>query len=114
MTHDSIYMFRFILAISLLCSFSAPAQLLSDTLAQRQAKEAIDKIYNFEFDKAEPILAALQKRYPKHPVSSLLMALYTSWKFFPIDTKAQSYLTYQHYLRETLERTKNTFGEGTD
>jgi tetratricopeptide (TPR) repeat protein len=42
------------------------------------------------------------------------MALYTSWKNFPIDPKLPAYQTYQQYLKETLERTKNTFGEDTD
>lgn len=105
------------LIISILLSFcisSAQAQSLTDSLTQRQVKQALDKIYNYEFAAAEPMIASIQKRYPKHPVSSLLMALSTSWKNFPMDAKQQAYQTYQNYLKEVLTRTANLFGENTN
>src|SRR4028119_871399 len=98
----------------LLSASFARAQLLTDSLAQQQIKQALDKVYNFEFNEAEPIIAAIQKSYPKHPVSSMLMALSISWKNFPMDSKSQIYQNYQDYLKESLSRTKSIFGEDTD
>jgi tetratricopeptide (TPR) repeat protein len=85
------------------------AQLLNDTTMQAQIKQAIDKIYNFEFAAAEPMIASIRKSYPQHPVSSLLMALFTSWKNFPMDPKTEAYQAYQSYLTETLNRTNKLF-----
>jgi tetratricopeptide (TPR) repeat protein len=93
--------------------FSAQAQLLTDTLAQRQIKLALDKIYNFEFATAENMISAIQNRYPRHPVGPMLQALHTFWKNFPIETKSQAYVAYQQYLWEALEKNKATFGEDT-
>lgn len=92
---------------------SVQAQLLTDTLAQQQIKQALDKIYNFEFASAERMITTVQKRYPRHPVSPMLQALYISWKHYPMDIRSQAYVTYQHYLREALEKNKTTFGEDT-
>jgi hypothetical protein len=96
-----------------LASFSVQAQLLTDTLAQQQIKLALDKIYNFEFTAAEGMIQSIQKSYPRHPVSPMLQALYTSWKHFPMDPKSQAYTNYQQYLRESLEMNKATFGDNT-
>jgi hypothetical protein len=60
----------------------AQAQLLNDSLAQHQVKQALDKIYNFEFEEAEPVIASIQKRYPTHPVSSMLMHCIRHGKIF--------------------------------
>lgn len=97
-----------------LAFFSVQAQLLTDTLAQQKIKQTLDKIYNFEFVEAERMIAMVEKRYPRHPVSPMLQALYSSWKHFPMDPKSQAYSTYQTYLREALEKTKATFGEDTN
>ncbi|QHT71239.1 ABC transporter substrate-binding protein [Rhodocytophaga rosea] len=107
-------MLRCLCIFCLLFPLTVRAQLLNDTLVQKQVILAIDKIYNFEFTEAEPVISTIRKKYPKHPVSSLLMALYTSWKYFPIDSKSQAYQTYQQYLKESLERTNQIYGEDTD
>jgi tetratricopeptide (TPR) repeat protein len=110
----TVLMLRCLCILCLLLPLTIRAQILGDTLAQKQVIQAIDKIYNFKFEEVEPVISSIRKRYPKHPVSSLLMALYTSWKYFPLDTKSQAYQSYQQYLRESLERTNQIYGEDTD
>ncbi|UBM57932.1 tetratricopeptide repeat protein [Marinilongibacter aquaticus] len=73
------------------------AQFLNDELAMQQTREALDKIYNFEFTEAEHELQPLYSKYKDHPVSHLLRATWLYWKYRPV---AQNAVQAKAYLNE--------------
>ena len=62
---------------------SAPAQQLPELINNPQfrpdAQAAVDSIYNFNFDGAEKALASWKKKYPHHPLWTLLDGMKFWW-----------------------------------
>jgi hypothetical protein len=63
--------------------------------------QAIDSIYDLNFEAADPLLYTLEKRIPDHPGFSLLKAFYDNWKFRPIKEGTEHFTRFEKNLYET-------------
>lgn len=83
------WVFFFVLAICACTGFSQDRGkgkvLLSDMTIQMECTEAVDALYNFEFDIAEKQFLWLKQQYPSHPLPYFLMGLSNWWKIMPND-----------------------------
>ncbi len=84
----------------------AKAQLLRDEPAQQLVRQCIDKIYNFEFAAADPIIKTIRDRYPKHPVAPMLVSLKLYWQGTPLRSDKPVYQEYLRQLKQTLALAK--------
>jgi hypothetical protein len=57
--------------------------LLLDKGLQFRITEAVNSLYNYDFDKAERGFKVLQYQYPEHPLPYFLLGLSTWWKIAP-------------------------------
>lgn len=76
---------------------STKYSLLVNPFIQVEATEAINSMYNFEFNKAQSHFNYLQKTYPWHPLPYLLKGLNYWWQIVPnYDNKAydEAFLAY--------------------
>lgn len=62
---------------------SASEYLLLDKGLQFRITEAVNSLYNFDFEVAERGFRVLQLQYPDHPLPYFLMGLSTWWKITP-------------------------------
>lgn len=60
-----------------------PPILLMDESLQAELTDALDQMYNFQFEQAEREFLQIRKRYPEHPLPYFLMALSQWWKIMP-------------------------------
>ncbi|TAF34104.1 MAG: tol-pal system protein YbgF [Cytophagales bacterium] len=68
--------------------------LLTDPTIQLECTDAINALYNFEFQKADVQFNKLRKAYPKHPLPYFLMALTYWWRIMPgLDSERTKNLT---------------------
>lgn len=61
------------------------AALLSNLTVQMECTEAVDALYNFDFETAEKQFLWLKQKYPTHPLPYFLMGLSNWWKIMPND-----------------------------
>jgi hypothetical protein len=80
------------------------AQLLRDADTQGVLRQAIDRIYNFQFAEAEPLIGTVRARYPQHPVSPMLVALKLYWQGMPLRKEKPMYAEYLRQVQLTLSR----------
>ena len=59
--------------------------LLSDLTVQMECTEAVDALYNFDFETAEQQFLWLKQQYPTHPLPYFLMGLSQWWRIMPND-----------------------------
>lgn len=97
---------KFVLFLSLCCCTYtvSQAQLLQDAATQQLLHQALDKIYNFEFTEAAPLIKKIRDQYPQHPVYPLLVALRLSWEGMPLRKDKPTYGEYIRHLQLTLTR----------
>lgn len=71
----------YIISLDLLFSQpkTMPPRLLDDKVAQDIFKQALDKMYNFEFEESSQLIKQIQKRYAKHPALHAYFSLYSYW-----------------------------------
>jgi tetratricopeptide (TPR) repeat protein len=98
----------------LLTGKSADAQLLNDPASMRMIQAGLDHIYNYEFDDAEKIIAQVELRYPKHPVSYLLEAFVLYWKYLPIKDNSERSKEYIQKLNQCLVAINQKFGRDSN
>jgi hypothetical protein len=60
-----------------------PKMLLMDESLQAELADALDNMYNFQFQAAEKEFAKIRKRYPEHPLPYFIMGLSNWWKMMP-------------------------------
>lgn len=75
---------KLLLFVVLISVFSAPAfaqvpELIKKEAFRKDAKQAVDSIYNFQFKGAEKSLSAWQQEYPDHPLWTLLKGMKLWW-----------------------------------
>ncbi len=80
------------------------AQLLQDADTQGLLRQAIDRIYNFQFGEADPLIGTIRGRYPHHPVSSMLAALKLYWQGMPLRKEKPLYAEYLKQVHLTLKQ----------
>lgn len=78
------------------------AQLLRDADTQGLLRQAIDRIYNFQFAEADPLIGTIRSRYPQHPVSPMLLALKLYWQGMPLRKEKPMYAEYLRQVQLTL------------
>ena len=94
-------------------------QVGKDAEAQSTVQQAIEKIYNFEFDAADQLIAKLKPKYGQHPVVPLLLSMRLKWQFLPMAAKTPVAVQYQQTLNLCINNAKklltnpNTKSEGT-
>jgi tetratricopeptide (TPR) repeat protein len=102
----SFYLATGIVLLLISSIHSSQAQMLTDTLMQRLVRQSVVKMYNFEFDASEKIVAKVHQMYPNHPVYPLLMALNLYWKNLPITEATPTFKNYQAYLEQCIAQSK--------
>jgi hypothetical protein len=86
-----------------------PPILLMDESLQAELADALDQMYNFQFQTAEKEFLQIRKRYPQHPLPYFLMALSQWWKIMP-DTDNNTYDdTFLAYIDTTLSKAENLY-----
>ncbi|GAA4401221.1 hypothetical protein GCM10023187_15150 [Nibrella viscosa] len=81
----------------------AQGQILTDKDAQQTIVSALDHIYNYQFDEAEPLIRQLRGRYPQHPVAPMLKAIQLQWQYLPLKENRAATTQYTQYLSQSLE-----------
>jgi hypothetical protein len=77
-----------------------------DPTSLQMVNDALQYIYNLEYEKAEPIIHALEDRIGEHPGFPLLQAVYTNWKYRPLKEGTEGYKNFELYLNRALERSQ--------
>lgn len=101
------YLFTFLI---LLWSFSpvyCQYKILEDKVVTEKVQQAIDSIYNLNFDAADVIIADLEKKLGDYPGIFLLKAFYVNWKYRPIKKGQESYELFESYLNTGIEKSEN-------
>lgn len=81
-------------------------KILENKGAIEKVHQAIDSIYNLNFDAADIIIADLERELKDYPGNSLLKAFYVSWKYRPIKIDHKSYELFQSYLMKGIEKSE--------
>lgn len=97
-----------IILFSLWLVFPGQAQykILEDKGAVDQVHQAIDSIYNLNFDTADVIIEELEKDLGDYPGVLLLKAFYVSWKYRPIKKEHESFQLFESYLLKGIENSE--------
>ena len=80
--------------------------MLDDTGAVEKIHQAIDSIYNLNFEAADVMIADLEMKIGDYPGIWLLKAFYVSWKYRPIKNGHKSYRLFESYLNKGIERSE--------
>lgn len=86
-----------------------PDILLADLDIQMNCTEAVDALYNFEYEKAEKQFKWLKDEYPDHPLPYFLMGLSNWWKIMPNDRNEQYDETFLAYMDSSITFAEELF-----
>lgn len=81
-------------------------QLLTNTSVQLETIEAVDSMYNFNFEVAEKQYSWLKQQYPEHPLPYFLFALNEWWKILPNELIEEHDKTFLAYLDSAISKAK--------
>lgn len=84
-----------------------PSMLLLDESLQAELADALDEMYNFQFEEAEKKFLQVRKRYPEHPLPYFIMGLSNWWKMMPntnIEEFDKPFLGYMDTAIRTAEK----------
>ncbi|WP_232834898.1 tetratricopeptide repeat protein [Pleomorphovibrio marinus] len=83
--------------------------LLLDKGLQFRITDAVNSMYNFDFEKAERGFTVMRHTYPEHPLPYFLMGLSQWWKI-AVDTEDKKYdKIFHEYMETTIEKAKRLF-----
>ncbi len=88
--------------------------LLVNPFIQIESTEAINSMYNFEFEKAHSHFNYLQKQCPWHPLPYLLKGLNYWWRIVPNynnDTWDEQFLAYMDTTKYLAENVRDNYNE---
>ncbi|WP_462252254.1 tetratricopeptide repeat protein [Ekhidna sp.] len=88
--------------------------LLVNPFIQIESTEAINSMYNFEFEKAHSHFNYLQNTYPWHPLPYLLKGLNYWWRIVPDynnETWDKEFLAYMDTTKALAENVKENYNE---
>lgn len=86
-----------------------PEYLLLNKGLQFRITEAVNSLYDFDFETAEKGFSVMRYTYPEHPLPYFLMGLSQWWKIAP-DTEDQSYdAVFHQYMGETIKKAEILF-----
>ena len=78
--------------------------LLEDISIQLEATQAINDMYNFEFERAERQYRWIKQKYPNHPLSYFLLALSEWWKIAVNVENTQYDVKFEAYLDTAINK----------
>ena len=93
---------------------TAKYSLLTNPFIQVESTEAINAMYNFEFDKADSHFDYLKVRFPWHPLPYLLKGLNYWWQMVPNyedESYDDAFLAYMDTTKILAENIKDKFNE---
>src|SRR5690606_19852104 len=90
-------------------SSEEPQYLLLNKGLQFRITEAVNSLYNFDFETAERGFNVMAHSYPEHPLPYFLMGLSQWWKITP-DTENEIYDdVFFKYMDETIEKAASLY-----
>jgi len=93
---------------------SAKYSLLVNPFIQIESTEAVNAMYNFEFNKAQSHFNYLQKKYPWHPLPYLLKGLNYWWQIVPNYNNTEyddDFLAYMDSTKVLAENIQENYNE---
>lgn len=100
------YPFTFLILLWLVSPVYCQYKILEDKGALEKVHQAIDSIYNLNFDAADVIITDLEKELKDYPGTSLLKAFYVNWEYRPIKIEHKSYKLFESYLLKGIEKSE--------
>ena len=91
-----------LLALMGLMGSAMGQSLAKDRLALNLVQQAMDKLHNGEFDRADSLMEGLPARYARHPATATFKALMLYNRFFPILQNRPMYEVYKQQLLEVI------------
>ena len=104
-----VYLYNFLFLFIWLWGMNLQGQVFNDRHFREEAREGLEKLYNFEFDRSQQIFLQLQSAYSDHPAPYFLLALNKWWKSY-ISTTTAYYESIDQQLSKALalnEKYKN-------
>jgi hypothetical protein len=83
--------------------------LLTDQRIQMECLEAIDSMYNFNFEVAEKQYNWLKQQHPEHPLPYFLLGLNEWWKILPNEYVKDYDKTFKAYMDTTIKKAKKLY-----
>ncbi|GGF17964.1 tol-pal system protein YbgF [Echinicola rosea] len=99
---------------SLDSSSEGPTYLLLDKGLQFRITEAINSMYDFDFETAERGFAVMRYSYPEHPLPYFLMGLAQWWKIVPDMDNEEHDKIFLRFMEETIEKAEVMLDEDPD
>ena len=97
-----IFIFVFLFSCSY-CLVQAQIQINNNPVLSKKINQAIDYIYNLEFDKSEPLINEIHLELGEHPGVYLLEAFNYYWKKKPFKTGSKDFSIFEGYLIKSQE-----------
>lgn len=85
-------------------SSEKPEYLLLDKSLQFRITEAINSMYDFDFETAERGFAVMRYSYPEHPLPYFLMGLAQWWKIVPDMENKKNDKIFLRFMEETIAK----------
>lgn len=101
----------FIFLLSVSVNVLSQEQLLTDMRIQMECTEAVDSLYNFNFEVAEKQFSWLKQQYPEHPLAYFLLGLSEWWKIMPNDQVEKYDEKFYAYMDTTIDKAKDLYDE---
>lgn len=86
----------------------------TDVGTNKLIKQAIDSIYNLNFDAADKVIAKLDAQLGEYPGNYLLKAFYTNWKFKPLKSGEEPYQNFEMQLNRVIELSNTMLEKNKD
>src|SRR5688572_739632 len=83
--------------------------LISDLHVQLECTQALNDLYNFNFQRAEHQFKYLKSKFPWHPLPYFLMGLIEWWKIMPNTKDVSHDDTFFAYMDSTILTGENLF-----
>lgn len=92
---------------------SQPILLGSEDL-MLTARELLQLMYNYEFNKAREKLSIIQQKIPEHPASSFMEALIIYWEEYPLLPVNENSATFIKLMEKTMEKSEDMIKQNPD
>jgi tetratricopeptide (TPR) repeat protein len=102
-----LYFILFIISLS-------KAQIAKDLETQDHAANALQKIYQMNFQGANIDIAKIEKKYPKHPVVPFLKCYSLSWQSFPMTMTTPTYTQYNQHLQDIITKSQTMLNKNAE
>ena len=83
--------------------------LLSNIQIQLEATDAINEMYNFQFDRSARNFGILKKKYGWHPLPYFLLGLNYYWRMIPYNDSAEFDKEFTAYMDTSLVLSKRLY-----